>query len=64
MLGVMEMFEFLAASFLGVGTTVDDYLNFADNNGLTASYMKTFKAVCGLAIVLMIIFTIMAIVRQ
>ena len=64
MLGIMEMLEFLSASFLGVGTTVDNYLSFAENNGLTKTYVRTFKAICAVAIVLMIIFTIMAIVRQ
>lgn len=63
-LGIMEILEFAASSFLGVGSTVDDYYKFAEANNLTAAYTKTFKAICAVAIVLMLIFTILAIVRQ
>ena len=63
-LGIMEALEYTICSFLGIGSTIDDYTNFANTNGLTDTFVKTFKAIVGVAIVLMIIFTIFAIVRQ
>lgn len=63
-LGIMEALEFVARSLLGIGTTLDDYTEFAKANNLTETFVKTFKAIVGVSIVLMIVFTIIAIVRQ
>ena len=62
-LGIMEMFEYIVDSFLGIGSSINDYQIFADQNNLTETFVKTFKAIVAVAIVLMIIFTIYAIIK-
>ena len=63
-LGILDAFEFAVTSFLGVGTTVDDYVGFAEKTNIMSTFVKTFKAICVVALILMIIFTIFAIIRQ
>lgn len=63
-LGIMDALQAIVYEFLGIGTTVDDYLNFATKNDATKILVDTFKAILAVAIVLMIIFTIVAIIRQ
>lgn len=63
-LGIMDALQTIVYQFLGIGTTVDDYLNFANNNEMTKTLVTTFRAILVVSIVLMIIFTIIAIIRQ
>lgn len=63
-LGVLEALEFIINQFLGIDTTIGDYYAFAKNTEMYSSLVKTFRAVCGVAIVLLIIFTIFAIIMQ
>lgn len=63
-MGIMEALEYLGKSLLGIGTTLDDYTEFANANNLTETFVKTFKALAVVAIVLMIVFTIIANFRQ
>ena len=63
-LAILEALEFIGKSLLGVGTTLKDYSSFAKANNLTETFVKTFRAMIGVAIVLMIIFTCIAMVKQ
>lgn len=63
-LGILSVLEYIAYEFLGIGQGVDNYANFATKNNLTSTYTRTFKAVAVVAIILMIVFTIFAIIRQ
>ena len=63
-LGLMDALEYAICSFLGIGTTIEDYALFGSINNITETFVKTFKAMVAVAIVFLIIFTILAIVRQ
>ena len=74
-LGVIEAFEYIVNSMLGIqnadGTlaTPSDYINYAYMNveggvDFVNGLVKVFKAMVAVAIVLLIVFTIIAIVRQ
>ena len=63
-LGVLEALEYIINQFLGIGFTVDDYYAFAKNTEFFNSLVKTFRAICGVGVVLLIIFTIIAIIKQ
>ena len=63
-LGIMEMLELVINEFLGIGTTMNDYLSFAEKNEFTSTLVKVFRALLVVALVLMIIFTIYALIRQ
>ena len=63
-MGFMDALEYVINRFLGIGTTVDDYYAFGKEVNILDSFIKTFKAVCAVSLVLMIVFTIFAIVRQ
>lgn len=63
-LGVMEALEFVINEFLGIGTSVDELLEFGSKSDLSSTLIKTFRAIFGVAIVLIIIFTIIALIRQ
>ena len=63
-LGVVEAFEYIINQFLGIGYTVDDYYAFAKNTEFFNSLVKTFRAICGVGVVLLILFTIIAIIKQ
>jgi len=63
-LGLLEALEYAINSFLGIGTTINDYALFADQNNLSETFVKTFKAIVAIAIVFLIIFTIYAIIKQ
>ncbi len=63
-LGIMEALEFVINEFLGIGMTINDYASFAADSELSGTLIKTFKAIFVVAIVLMILFTIFAIIRQ
>ena len=63
-LGVMEAFEYIVNSFLGINATVNDYYNFAVNYDFLDILVDVFRAILGVSIVLLIIFTIYAIFKQ
>ena len=82
-LGIMEAFEFMINSFIGIktvqmpngtyelrGTTIQDIVDYAEgvSEGQTTSFVRiladTFKAFMGLGIVLLIVFTIIAMIKQ
>ncbi len=68
-LAVMETFEYIAQQMLGIGTNVSDYIDYAATieivNGTYLDLLvKIFKAVVGVSIILMIVFTIFAMVKQ
>ena len=74
-LGVIEAFEYIVNSMLGIqnadGTiaTPSDYINYAYMNveggvDFVNGLVKVFKAMVAVAIVFLIIFTIIAIIRQ
>ncbi len=68
-LGIMEAFEYMINQFLGIDASVQDMVDYAENNQVgTSNFLslmsKTFRAIMAVAIVLLIIFTIIAIVRQ
>ncbi len=63
-LGVMEAFEYIINSFLGIGVGPSEMLDQAKNIGFLDTLVVVFKALFGLAIVFLIIFTIFAIIRQ
>ncbi len=60
---VMDAMEYVAYSFLGVNFGVNDFSNLSEKVNIDV-LSKTFRAVAGLSIVLMLVFTIIAIVRQ
>lgn len=62
-LGVMELFEYMINEFLGIGKSVDDIVSAVDSS--TVSYLvKVFRAVFIVGVLLVVIFTIIAIIRQ
>ena len=63
-LGIMEAFEYMVNSFLGMDSSVDDYITVARNGDFLDTFVLTFRAVIGVSIVLLIIFTIYAIIKQ
>ncbi len=64
--GIMEAFEYIINSFLGIGTTLNDAYTFINQNNSkwVNSLIDVFKAIVAVAIVLLIIFTIYAIIKQ
>lgn len=77
-LGIVDAFQFMIEEFLGIsrdsegmmhGVTVDEMVTYAENNQTGAtSFLSvlstTFRAILAVSIVLLIIFTIIAIIRQ
>lgn len=67
-LGVMEAFEYMINQFLGINATFQDVYDQASNIGgspnFIGTFTKTFRAIVAVSIVLLIIFTIFAIIRQ
>ena len=63
-LGIMEGFEYMINSFLGMDSSVSDYVSVARNGGFLDTFVLTFRAIIGVSIVLMIVFTIFAIIKQ
>lgn len=68
MLGVMEAFEYMINSFIGIDTSVQDMYDFVYNseNGikLLDILSTSLKAMMALSIVFLIIFTIFAMIKQ
>ena len=67
--GVMEAFEYMIHSFLGIGVKLSDMEDYASELKVGSRYyldiiVDVFRAVVGAALVLMIVFTIIAIVKQ
>ncbi len=60
---IMDMLEYIAFSFLGIDMGINDFTSIAERINIDV-LLDTFRAILGLAIVLMIIFTIIAIVKQ
>lgn len=63
-LGIMEAFEYIVNSFLGINGTVDDYISFAREYEFLDTLVTVFRAILAIAIVLLIIFSIYAIFKQ
>jgi hypothetical protein len=63
-LGIMEAFEFIINNFLGIDTSVEDYYTFAKDQEFLSVLVDTFKAILAVAIVLLLIFSIYAIIKQ
>lgn len=63
-LGAMEAFEFIITTFIGIDSSVDDYVAYAKEHAFLSTLVQTFKAVLAVAIVLLLIFTIYAIIKQ
>lgn len=68
-LQIMEVLEYMVDSFLGINMKLSDYKNIAENvsegeMNFLQTLIKTFKALVGVSLVLMIIFTVIAIIRQ
>lgn len=67
-LGIMEALEFMITEFLGLDTSVNDVYTFVkDSDGGTEVlrvFSKTLRAMIAVSIVLLIVFTIIAIIRQ
>ncbi len=67
MLTSLDFMQFVAKSFLGMDTSPDSFLNVIkdpDQIQLVNVITKTFRAILILSIVLLIIFTIVALIRQ
>ena len=71
--GVMEAFEYMIHEFLGIGTSMDDILYTADNIEVSLGlesrkyldlFVDVFKAVVIVSMILLIIFTIFALIKQ
>lgn len=60
---IMDMLEYIAFSFLGIGMGVNEFAQIGDRINLDV-LLDTFRAILGLSIVLIIVFTIIAIVKQ
>lgn len=68
-LAVMEALEFVMHEMLGIGTSVDQYVDYASNiEVFDGTYLEVlteiFKGSVGVSIILIVIFTIVAIVKQ
>ena len=63
-LGVMEAFEYIINSFLGIGVGPGELYEEAKNLQFMDTLVKVFKALFAVAIVLLVIFTIYAIIKQ
>lgn len=67
-LGIMEAFEYMINQFLGLDSTVEDVYTFVkdseDGPELLKILSKSYRAVVAISIVLLIIFTIIAIIKQ
>ena len=68
-LAIMEIFEFMINEYLGIDSSVQDMVDFAtgiegNKSTFVSMLSDTFRAIIGVSIVLLIIFTIIAIVRQ
>ena len=68
-LGIMEALEYMINEFLGIDSTVNDMYEYATSVGSGATSFvtilsKTYRAVFAVSIVLLIIFTIYAIIKQ
>lgn len=64
--GAMELFEYIIKSFLGIGSSVNDMYQFitSSNQKFLDVVVHTFRAILAVSIVLVIIFTIYAIIKQ
>lgn len=69
-LGLIDAFSYIINSLLGIDTTLDDYTNIAKSIGGSGSrnYLDTlvdvFRALIGVSIILLLVFTIVAVIRQ
>lgn len=69
-LGIVDALEYVINNLLGIGSTIDDYtdyaksLNISGNRDYLKTLVKTFRAIVAVAIVLLLIFTIIAIIKQ
>lgn len=63
-LGIMEALEFIVNRFLGIGVSIDELVTFGSQTDLMTTLVKTFRAIAVVALVLLIIFTVIAIIRQ
>lgn len=69
-LGLIDAFSYIINSLLGIDTTLDDYTNIAKSIGGSGSrnYLDTlvdvFRALIGVSIILLLVFTIIAVIRQ
>ena len=76
--GLMEALEYMIHRFLGIGSTLNDFTKFSGDLIVTYKdefgndvirphldvFVDTFKAVAGVSFILLIVFTIFAIIRQ
>lgn len=68
-LGILELFEYVIRSLLGIGYTVNDAYNFAKDSmvggqSILNYFIQVFRAIVGVAIVLILIFAIIAIIKN
>lgn len=68
-LNLIEFFQFTISSILGISVSIDDYVVLDTKNPLiklltSDAFLDTFKIIFGVAIVLIIVFTIFAIVKS
>lgn len=71
-LGVMDAFQYMIEYFLGIGSTAADIVEVADSVRVTSFgnkkyleiFVNAFKAIAGVSLLLLIVFTIVAIVKQ
>ena len=67
--GVMEAFEYMIHEFLGIGTTLDDLSYTAEQIEVGGVkyldvFVETFRSVVIVSMILLVLFTIFAIIRQ
>ena len=69
-LGVIDAFTYIINSMLGIDSTLSDYTEYAKSLGVSGNrnfldtLVKTFRAIVGVAIILLLVFTIIAIIKQ
>lgn len=69
-LGVIDAFAYIINNMLGIGSTLGDYSDYAKSLGVSGNrnfldtLVKTFRAIVGVSIILLLVFTIIAIVKQ
>ena len=63
-LGILEALQYIIETFIGLNSTVDDYFTFAKNNDFLNMLVRTFRALLAVGIVLLLIFSIYAIIKQ
>ena len=64
--GVIDLFEYITERFLGIDQSLKDYQNFLDvvSPEIVNKLVGVFRAIVGVSIVLMIIFTIYGMIKQ